>query len=165
MKKDPVISLVKWYVIGLLIIIIGAMLCSSCTLLKKSSRVNKDSTAVAKVDSGNVKINSTEKKDSLAWWREIVNFGRDTTINNITTPINNYYPTSYIREGGVRTVVEKSINYDSLWLNKMDSLAVKLSKTDKSKETKVLGFWQILAIAAGVGLVFFVLGKVKIGMK
>ena len=162
MKKDPVISLVKWYVVGLLIIIIGAMLCSSCTLLKKSSRVNKDSTAVAKVDSGNVKINSTEKKDSLAWWREIVNFGRDTTINNITTPINNYYPTSYIREGGTQVKTDKQLNYDSLWNNRLDSLRLVLTTLDKSKEVKVLNTWQIIGLCVIGFIVLKLIVKFKL---
>ena len=138
------------------------MLFSSCQVLKKKSSLTSDSTAVNKSDTGRVTVNTTNTKDSLAWWREIINFGRDTTIIN---PVTNVYSTSYIREGGVRTVETKEINYDSLWSNKIDSLVVKLSRTDKSKETKVLGFWQIIGLAAGVSLVFFLLSKLKIGIK
>ena len=133
---------------------------SSCQVLKKKSSVTSDSTAVNKTDSGAVNITTIQRKDSSAWWREIVNFGRDTNVT-----VNNIYPTSYIREGGVRTVETKEINYDSLWSNKIDSLVVKLSRTDKSKETKVLGFWQIIGLAAGVSLVFFLLSKLKIGIR
>ena len=160
--KKPIIQLVIFYLLFIILLIGCSMLFSSCQVLKKKSSLTSDSTAVNKSDTGRVTVNTTNTKDSLAWWREIINFGRDTTIIN---PVTNVYPTSYIREGGVRTVETKEINYDSLWSNKIDSLVVKLSRTDKSKETKVLGFWQIIGLAAGVSLVFFLLSKLKIGIK
>ncbi len=158
--KKPIIQLVIFYLLFIILLIGCSYLFSSCQVLKKKSSVTSDSTAVNKSDTGRVTVNTTNTKDSLAWWREVVNFGRDTNVT-----VNNIYPTSYIREGGVRTVETKEINYDSLWSNKIDSLVVKLSRTDKSKETKVLGFWQIIGLAAGVSLVFFLLSKLKIGIR
>ena len=158
--KKPIIQLVIFYLLFIILLIGCSYLFSSCQVLKKKSSVTSDSTAVNKTDSGAVNITTIQRKDSSAWWREIVNFGRDTNVT-----VNNIYPTSYIREGGVRTVETKEINYDSLWSNKIDSLVVKLSRTDKSKETKVLGFWQIIGLAAGVSLVFFLLSKLKIGIR
>lgn len=148
------------YILAAILLIGCSLLFSGCQVLKKKASVKSDSTVVAKTDSGRVTVNQNNTKDSLAWWREIVNFNRDTN-----TTINNIYPTSYIREGGVRTIETKEINYDSLWANKIDSLVVKLSRTDKSKETKVLGFWQIIGLAAGVSLVFLLISKLKIGIK
>ena len=159
--KKPIIQLVIFYLLFIILLIGCSYLFSSCQVLKKKSSVTSDSTAVNKIDSGAVNITTIQRKDSSAWWREILTFGRDTTIIN---PVTNVYPTSYIREGGVRTIETKEINYDSLWSNKIDSLVVKLSRTDKSKETKVLGFWQILAIAAGVCIVFLLISKLKIGI-
>lgn len=136
------------------------LLFSSCEVLKKRQEVRKDSVAVVKTDSGAVRVNTTTKTDSLAWWREIINFGRDTTI--VVTPTNNIYPTSYIREGGTQRTETKVINYDSLWNTKIDSLVSKFSKMDKSSETKVLSMWQILGLCAGAYIVLQILGKVNI---
>ena len=158
--KDPILRLILVYILAAIVLIGCSLLFSGCQVLKKKASVKSDSTVVVKSDTGTVTVNTTNIKDSLAWWREVVNFGRDTNVT-----VNNIYPTSYIREGGVRTVETKEINYDSLWSNKIDSLVVKLSRTDKSKETKVLGFWQIIGLAAGVSLVFFLLSKLKIGIK
>ena len=150
---DPVWKLIKWYVIGVIAILLLAM-CFSCNVLKKSSQVSKDSAVVNKVDTGRVSVNSINKTDSSAWWREILTFGRDTTIIN-TTPVTNVYPTSYIREGGVREITTKEINYDSLWNNKMDSLVTKLQTVDKSKSVKTPGVWMLWA-AIGLSLLTFV---------
>lgn len=161
--KDPVWRVLVVYALAVVALLSLALLFSSCEVLKRKSSVVKDSLSVARVDSGKVNIRTETKTDSLAWWREIVNFSRDTTI--VQPGVTNVYPTSYIREGGTQTIKEVSINYDSLWNNKMDSLVYKLSQTDKSKQTKVLNMWQIIGLAAGVCLVFFLLNKLKIGLK
>tara|TARA_R110000868_G_scaffold29391_2_gene109254 strand:+ start:188 stop:688 length:501 start_codon:yes stop_codon:yes gene_type:complete len=158
--KYPLWEILKWYLVGILILILIIILGSSCEVLKKRQEVVKDSVAVAKIDSGAVRVNTTTRTDSLAWWREIINFGRDTTI--VVTPTNNIYPTSYIREGGTQRTETKIINYDSLWNNKIDSLVYKLAMTNKSKETKVLSMWQILGLCAGAYIVLQILGKVNI---
>jgi hypothetical protein len=150
---DPVWTMIIIYMLLVVLIIGCSMLFSSCQVLKTKRAVKSDSTAVAKVDSGKITINTNNTKDSLAWWREIVNFGRDTTI--VVSPTNNIYPTSYIREGGVRTTESKSVNYDSLWNNRFDSLSYRLLKEDKSKETKVLTQWYIWVILGLVGLIAF----------
>ena len=142
---------------GAAIIIILAMLFSSCEVLKTKRQVTRDSTVTAKVDSGKLNIQTVNIKDSLAWWKETFNFSRDTTIVN-----NNVYPTSYIRERGVRTVETKSVNYDSLWSVRLDSLSYRISEATKTKETKVLSMWQIIGLAVGVCLVFLLITKLKI---
>lgn len=138
---------------GLLLLLCAMLiLMSSCEVLKRKSEVRTDSTKVNKVDSGSVKKNEVTTKTDSEWWREIVNF-RDTIINNTTTPVYNY-PVQIIREGGSAQIVSKSINYDSLWNNKMDSLVLKLSKSDKSKEVKTPGAWVIYLALALAALAF-----------
>lgn len=133
------------------------MLFSSCEVLKTKRRVVKDSLRTVRVDSGTVNTRTTDIKDSLAWWKETFNFSRDTTIVN-----NNVYPTSYIRERGIRTVETKSVNYDSLWSIRLDSLSYRISEATKTKETKVLNMWQIIGLAVGACLVFLLITKLKI---
>lgn len=149
MLKDPIWKLIIAYCVGVAVILVLAYLFSSCNVLKKSSSVSKDSTSVVKVDTGRVVKNEVNKTDSMAWWREIINFSRDTTIVN---PVTNVYPTSYIREGGVREITTKEINYDSLWNNKMDSLVTKLQTVDKSKSVKTPGVW-LMWLAIGISLI------------
>jgi len=146
--KEPLWQILKWYLVGILILILIVLLGSSCKILKTRQEAIKDSTAVAKIDSGAVRVNTTTKTDSLAWWREIINFGRDTTI--VVTPTNNIYPTSYIREGGTQKTETKVINYDSLWNNKIDSLVYKLSLVNKSKETTTPLWMNVLMIFGGL---------------
>lgn len=166
MLRNPLLRIILIGVAIVVIVIGCGMVFSSCQVLKKKRETGIDSTRIAKIDSGSVKKNEVTTKTDAEWWREIINFmPKDTIINNVTTPVSNYYPTQYIREGGTVKQETKAINYDSLWNSKMDSLVYKLSQTEKSKETKVLGFWQILAIAGGVGLIFFIIGKFKINLK
>lgn len=158
MPKDPCKRLFFTYgaaAVGfILFVALLAIFLGGCQVLKKKSSVVKDSAVVNRVDSGNVRKTETTAKDSLAWWREIVNFlpQRDTVINNVTTPVTNYYPSQIIREGGVRTSEVKQVNYDSLWNNRLDSLVARFAATDKSKETKFLTQFQIWAVIGLLGL-------------
>lgn len=165
----PITKLIVFYVIGVLLVLLLSLLFSSCEVLKRKRSVTTDSVAVRKVDSTVThKFEVTDKRDST-WWREIVNFNRDTTINNFTTPINNYYPAQIIREGGTFSRDEMLRIVDSANKNKSDSTHVATVTTDKSKEIKVLSFWQMVGIVAGVILAFEVLkfakNKVHIGLK
>jgi hypothetical protein len=119
--------------------------------------------AVIKTDTGRVTTNVTTNERKEDWWREVAEFGRgDTvTINNYTTT----QPVRIIREGGTIQQASTAVNYDSLWGRRFDSLAVKLSTTEKSKETKVLSMWQIIGLAAGASLVMIVLSKLKISIR
>ena len=160
-------KLILLYILLVILIIGCSILFSSCTVLKKRHSTSKDRTQMTNIDTGQVRRNITTGKDSSAWWREVINFGRDTTIyhNTTTVPVNNYYPTQIIREGGTQKIETTQINYDSIWSKRMDSLTVRMATKDNSTKTTVFGFWQILAIAAGVGLVFFIIGKLKISFK
>jgi hypothetical protein len=153
MKQDPINKLILAYIAMVLAFLIFVILTglSSCQVLKGKRVVTSDSTKVSRVDSGTVRVNTNDKKDSLAWWREILNFSRDTTI--VTPGVTNVYPTSYIREGGVQVIKEKETNYDSLWNNRLDSLSMRFSELSKSKETEVATQWYIWVILGCVGLI------------
>ena len=161
--KDPIVKLLVWYVMFTLIMLGVIAILSSCEVLKTKRTATKDSVAVVKTDTGRVTTNTTTNERKEDWWREVAEFGRgDTvTINNYTTT----QPIRIIREGGTIQEVAKSINQDSLWGRRFDSLAVKLSTTEKSKETKVLNMWQIIGLAAGVWLVLTAVTKLKISIR
>lgn len=157
-------KLIIAYIILFLLLIGCSILFSSCTLTRKVRQTTKDSVQVSKIDTGRVTINTDTKKDSSAWWREIISFlpkGRDTIINNTTIPVNNYYPSQIIREGGTAKSESKVINYDSIWNNRMDSLVARLTTKQSDAKFKVLDVWQILGICSGVSLFFFLAGRLK----
>ncbi len=138
---------------------------ASCQVLKTKRRVATDSISVSKIDSTILKKLEALNKRDCTYLKETIFFGRDTNIFNNTTPVNNYYPTQLIRESGTFSREDYLRITDSMNKSKSDTTSVSKVEESKSKEIKVLGFWQILAIAAGVGFVFFILGKLKIGFK
>lgn len=136
----------------------------SCEVLKTRRTARTDSIAVNKVDSSRLSKTDIGKKTDSTWWRETINFlPKDTIINNTTVPVNNYYPTQIIREGGTVSREDWLKMIDSVNKSKVDSTSKVVALDEKTKTIKVLGFWQIVAIAAGVGLIFFFIGKLKIG--
>jgi len=160
--KDPTTKLILWYILAV-VLIVGCSMLTGCQVLKAKRTATKDSVAVIKTDTGRVTTNVTTNERKEDWWREVAEFGRgDTvTINNYTTT----QPVRIIREGGTIQQASTAVNYDSLWGRRFDSLAVKLSTTEKSKETKVLSMWQIIGLAAGASLVMIVLSKLKISIR
>jgi len=138
---------------------------ASCEVLKTKRRVATDSVSISKLDSTLLKKLEALNKRDCTYLKETIYFGRDTTINNFSNPTNVYYPTQVIRESGTFSREDYLRITDSMNKMKSDTTAVNKVEESKSKETKVLGFWQIVAIAAGVGLVFFVIGKVKFSLK
>lgn len=122
---------------------------TGCEILKGKRRVSTDSIAVKKVDSTVThKFEISDKRDST-WWREVINFlpkGHDTTINNTTVPVNNYYPAQIIREGGSFSREDMMRILDSANKNKVDTTSLIKSEETKSKETKALTQWWIWLI-------------------
>lgn len=144
---------------------------TSCEVFKTRHSARTDSVAVNKVDSSRLTKTDAGNRSDSSWWREIINFlpkpisGHDTVINNTTVPVNNYYPAQIIREGGTISKEDWLRMMDSVNKSKVDSTHITASVDDKTKTVKILGFWQIVAIAGGVGLIFFLIGKLKIGFK
>lgn len=160
--KDPIVKLILWYILAV-VLIVGCSMLTGCQVLKTKRTATKDSVAVVKTDTGRVIKNEVTNERKEDWWREVAEFSRgDTvTINNYTTT----QPVRIIREGGTIQQATTAVNYDSLWGRRFDSLAVKLSTTEKSKETKVLSMWQIIGLAAGVWLVLTAVTKLKISIR
>lgn len=129
---------------------------TSCKTTWQVSKEKKDSVSIVKVDSGTVKVVEASKEDAATWFRDTYTM---QPINNDTT-INHYY-TTVIKEGG--TISNKS-NYksnDSSWRNSYDSMKVVLQNIDKKSKTQILSFWQILGIAAGCSIFFFIISQLK----
>jgi len=138
---------------------------ASCEVLKTKRRVATDSVSVSKIDSTILKKLEALNKRDCTYYKETVFFGRDTNVFHTSNPTNVYYPTQVIRESGTFSREDYLRITDSMNRAKSDTTSVSKVEESKSKETKVLGFWQIFAIAAGVGFVFFVIGKVKFSLK
>lgn len=142
-----------------------------CEVLKTKRTAKLDSTSVTKLDSTRVIKSDAGSKTDSSWYKKTIELllskpaGHDTTINHITTPVYNYYPVKYTEEGGTVSKDQWLQLMDSMNKSKADTTSVSKSEETKSKEVKVLGFWQILAIAGGAGFVFFVLGKVKFSFR
>lgn len=159
--KDPILKLIFWYIVAVMLIV-GCSMLSGCQVLKTKRTATKDSVQVIKTDTGRVIKNEVTNERKEDWWREVAEFGRDTfVVNNYNTT----QPVRIIREGGTIREVATAVNYDSLWGRRFDSLAVKLSTTEKTKETKVLSMWQIIGLAAGVWLVLTAITKLKISIR
>ena len=137
---------------------------AGCEILKSKRSVNTDSLSVKRTDTIYVTKKDSGSKTDITWFREVLNYlpnGTDTVINNTTVPVNNYYPTQVIREGGTFSREDYLRLVDSMSRSKTDSTSLKQNIETKSKETKVLSFWQIIGLSAGVCLVFLVISKLK----
>ena len=156
-----IINAILFAFVGLLLWLILFSI-AGCEVLKGKKSINTDSLAVKRVDTIYVAKKDSGSKTEGTWFREIINYpGRDTVINNTTVPVNNYYPTQVIREGGTFSHEDYLRLVDSMSRTNKDSTSLKQTVETKSKETKVLGFWQIIGLSAGVCLVFFLLNKLK----
>jgi hypothetical protein len=131
------------------------MICTiSCSVIKSKQSVTKDSTSKKNIDSGNVTTNNGSNKDESKWYKETLIYNRDTTINHYITS-----PTVVIREGGSSS---KESNYafkDSSWKKAVDSLALQLKESTKSKDEKVFSIWQLIGISVIVFVIITALGK------
>ena len=161
-----------WQILFLLLIAaIGTMIlffASGCTVLKKRQSSSRDSVAVKTSDSTSVKKSETGSKYDSTWWREIISFlpkGGDSIINNTTVPVNNYYPSQIIREGGTISKEWLQRYMDSVNASKKDTTSVTSQQQSSSTERKILSFWQIIGLCAGVCFVMILISKLKISFK
>lgn len=150
------------------------LLFTGCTVTKGKSNSHADSSRITKADSGAVNKSLSSEKNTSDWQRQILLFNRkDTTIernNYITVPGQNNgidygAIAAIINERGSSSKETNNVNYDSSWKQRFDSLQATIHETTKEKKEQVLSVWQIIAIAAGVSAVFFIIGKFKISWK
>lgn len=159
-----------WLILLLLLLAPMVFVFTSCEVLKTKRNLKTDSLAVSRVDSTRVTKSDAGTRNDSTWWREVINlFPRtqsgDTVINNTTVPVYNYYPAQIIREGGSISKEDWLRMTDSVNKVKADSTRVNKVEETKSKETKVLGVGQIIAIALGAAVFVTLLSKLKIGIR
>lgn len=150
-------------IIGLLLwlVLFGIV---GCEVLKSKRATSTDSTRVNRIDTVRLLVRDSGSKTDATWYREILSYlpkGRDTVINNTTVPVNTYYPTQVIREGGTFTREEYLHLMDSMNATKSDSTSLKQQIEVKDKSAKVLNMWQIIGLMLGCLLVFEGLKWVK----
>lgn len=147
------------------LIIVVAMLFSSCKILHTKKANSNDTTSLKKTEltskdsatKGGVKSDSSKTKEEFEWWRLILSQqNRDTNIYNI----NSYpQPATVIYEGGRGSREEQKHVYDSAWDNRMtvlvaqsiDSMNRKISNLEENKKTETKGVGLITVILIVVG--------------
>lgn len=147
------------------------LMLQSCSVTKSKSGKTTDTNHVVKTDSGQVKKNTHSEKNTAEWERQIVIYNRDTTINNYISTggkpsvINVPQPRVIITERGSMQQEKQSINYDSIWQNKTDSLQLFIAESTKNKKETALNTWQIIGLCIGVSIVVLLLSKLKFSFK
>lgn len=167
-KNICLLLIITALIAGLIIIFTG------CTVTKGKHESQSQTAQTNKQDSGAVNKNTATEKSNADWERQIVLFNKkDTTIekNNYITIPGHTQPIDYgaiaaiISEKGSASKETNNVIYDSSWKQRFDSLQASIHEVSKEKKEQVLSVWQIIAIAAGVCGVFFLMGKLKISLK
>lgn len=132
---------------------------ASCEVLKHKRTSLTDSTSIHRVDTVRITTKDSGSKSEATWFREILNYlpqGHDTVINHTTVPVNNYYPSQIIREGGSMTREDFLHMTDSMNAHRVDTTHVAAVVETKDKKTTVMPWWSLVLIAIGG----FILAKV-----
>lgn len=161
-----------YLVIAAYLLMIYCSLFTSCNVTKAKKTVQVDSTRINKVDSGSVKKSTANEKTTADWERQILIYNKDTTVNHYvfsspqTAPGIDYSRlAAVINEKGNYQQEKQIVVYDSSWKRAIDSLNLVIKESAKQKTEKAFSIWQIIGIAAGISLVFFIIGKFKISLK
>ena len=146
----------KWIAIIILSLLLSMLIIglAGCSVLKTKQVAVKDSVAVQKTDSGQVKKTEVTENKESTWFREIfmkLDSNQRTPADiNIPASENHYItqPTVYIREGGTMQENRQVNTVDSGWYRQLDSVKALISVTNTSKEKQVFNMWWLVAIAA-----------------
>lgn len=135
-------------------LIITVIIFCSCGTIEKNKTtkegVKKES---VKSDSGIVSKKEATKKDEGTYTKE-------TYVYPPQQPgVTNVYPTTVIKETGTNKSESVQSNYDSGWKNKFTELEQKIVEQSKIKVEKPFGLFEIIGIAAVVGLSLFLIIK------
>lgn len=144
----------------LLCVVAMVYLFAGCEVLKTKRTAVKDSTAVAKVDSGAVKKNETETNKQKDYEKITYVFPpqpRDCIINKYYNPP----PTTIIYEKGKEQEQTRAFNYDSAWRQKYDSLYYKSLEQSKEKKSGISPVFMFFT-GLGVLLLFAVIGFIML---
>ncbi len=164
----------KQYIIFVLLLL--ALLCmvaffTSCEVLKTKRRVATDSTSVKTIDTTHKATVDAGRKGDSTWWKETIYLSHDTNIyhNTTTVPVNNYYPTQIVREGGTVSKEEWLRMLDSVNAVKKDTVSVQKVEETKDKKSGVspmllffvgMGFLLLCAVV-GFILIFRLTNVIK----
>lgn len=181
-----ILNHILWFLIALFALCVFVILAPGCSVIKAKKTITSDSARVNTLDSGSLKKNTVNEKTTADWQRQTLIFSpgfppspfgegpgvrlitHDTTINQDhyvysgTAPIDYNRLAAIINERGNFTNEKQGATVDSSWKKAVDSLRVIVKQSTKNKTEKALTFWQIIGIAVGVSLVFFLLGKFKL---
>lgn len=155
--------------LNLLLVLAWSML-PGCQWQFSKAKQASDSTSVKKESTTEVK--EGEKKtvtdSTAAFFKKILEWTvkekvGDTTINNITTPVYNYYPVRYTEETGTVNVKRDEFQRykDSVNKAKSDSTKVETSSLDKSSKGSFLNPWMLAFIAIIILLIGRLTNKLK----
>lgn len=169
MKNNNTFYRGVFFLLVLVIACLVFMFVSGCQVTKLRKEKNTDSTSVRTQDSTHLKKEEVGKRTDSTWWWEKITFAlankKDSPVNNITVPVNNYYPIEVIRGGGTLSKQELQRILDSMAQSKKDTTTVSSSSSESSSKTKVLNMLQLIGIGIGISIVTAVLSRLKIGFK
>jgi hypothetical protein len=154
-----------------LILFLLVILITGCQWQKEFSKTEKAKTEEKKDVETKVSEEKTLKTNDSTYEKRIFEiFGKiktgDTVINNVTTPVYNYYPQArYIEEKGNVSKTEDTNKKDTS--NKDNSVTKSETITDENKSSK--GSFMSMGWLIGLGFVLLVIGylfsKLKISLK
>lgn len=169
MKNNNTFYNAVFFLLALAIACLVFMFVSGCQVTKLRKEKRSDSTTVSRQDSTHLKKEEVGKKTDSTWWWEKITFAlankKDSPVNNIMVPVNNYYPVEYMRGGGTLSKEELKRILDSMAQSKKDTTTVSISNSESSSKTKVLNMWQLIGIGIGISIVTAVFSRLKIGFK
>jgi len=154
-----------------LILFMLAILITGCQFQKEFSKTEKAKTEEKKDIETNISKEESSKTNDSSYVRKMIEiFSKvkrgDTVINNITTPVYNYYPeVRYTEESGKVSKTEDANKSDT---SSKDKSIIKEDKTSE-QDSKYKGGVLSLGSMIGLGILLLIIGylfsKLKISLK
>lgn len=164
---DPageIVKTIKAISVYVVVIFLISWACCGCKLLRHVEKVQRDSTAVSKLQENASHTDSSSYKKENDYTRTTFIYPRDTVINNFySQPANDYRPPAIIiHETGKQTEQGNQYSYDEYWKNKYDStITSNQAKTAESK-TDVLPVDKLMITAVITILLSVLLSKISL---
>jgi hypothetical protein len=131
---------------------------TSCKAVKTLQKEFKDSTVVAKVDSGSVTKNEKTSENLQTWYKET--FTLQPIITNNDTTITKYI--TITKEGGTKIINNKETILDSSWKKSFDSLRLQIKTKDVKTKVEILPLWQVFGLCVLAFLLLWLLQNLSI---
>ncbi len=138
-----------------------ALLMAGCKVSRHQKSFINDSTSVSRIDTGSIHKSSTETKSESDWWKELLIYRPRDTMK--MQDVNHYItqPAIIYREGGKNKSEVITSNSDSSWRRAIDSLAHRMEQNESSKQTRVLGWGDLLLLGIGIVVAIQLLNWLK----